>query len=50
MSQLESDYPGVKFVYMTGHLDGSGEVGNLNIRNEQIREYCREHKENRRNG
>ena len=43
MSQLESDYPGVNFVYMTGHLDGSGEVGNLNIRNEQIREYCREH-------
>ncbi len=43
MSQLESDYPSVKFVYMTGHLDGSGEVGNLNIRNEQIREYCREH-------
>jgi hypothetical protein len=42
MSQLESDYPDVKFVYMTGHLDGSGEGGNLNIRNEQIREYCRE--------
>ncbi len=40
MSQLESDYPGVKFVYMTGHLDGSGEDGNLNIRNEQIRNYC----------
>ena len=42
MSQLESDYPGVKFVYMTGHLDGSGEDGNLNSRNEQIRNYCRE--------
>ena len=42
MSQLESDYPSVKFVYMTGHLDGSGENGNLNIRNEQIRKYCRE--------
>ena len=40
MSQLELDYPNVKFVYMTGHLDGSGEEGNLNIRNEQIRKYC----------
>ncbi len=42
MTQLESEYPEVKFVYMTGHLDGSGEEGNLNIRNEQIRSYCRE--------
>jgi hypothetical protein len=23
MSSLEKDYPKVKFVYMTGHLDGS---------------------------
>lgn len=44
MNQLESDYPNVHFVYMTGHLDGSGEAGNLNIRNEQIRNYCRENK------
>ena len=29
MSNLESDFPGVKFIYMTGHLDGSGEDGNL---------------------
>lgn len=41
MTQLELDYPNVKFVYMTGHLDGSGAAGNLNIRNEQIRTYCR---------
>ena len=40
MSQLELDYPSVSFVYMTGHLDGSREVGNLNIRNEQIRTFC----------
>ncbi|MGA2093660.1 MAG: DNRLRE domain-containing protein [Sedimentisphaerales bacterium] len=40
MTQLESDYPGVKFVYMTGHLDGTGQAGNLNIRNQQIRDYC----------
>lgn len=43
MSQLERDFPGVKFVYMTGHLDGSGLNGNLHRRNEQIRDYCRRH-------
>jgi hypothetical protein len=42
MSELEALYPGIRFVYMTGHLDGSGESGNLNLRNEQIRAYCRE--------
>jgi hypothetical protein len=43
MEQLEKDYPAVKFVYMTGHLDGTGKEGNLNIRNEQIRGYCSSH-------
>ncbi len=43
MDGLESDYPGVTFVYMTGHLDGSGLTGNLHLRNEQIRTYCRDH-------
>ncbi|HHO77265.1 MAG TPA: hypothetical protein ENN05_12675 [Deltaproteobacteria bacterium] len=42
MSGLEHDYPDVYFVYMTGHLDGTGLDGNLYLRNEQIREYCRE--------
>ena len=41
MNQLETDYPDVKFVYMTGHLVGSGQQGNLNQRNEQIRAYAR---------
>jgi PKD repeat protein len=41
MNQLESDYPDVMFVYMTGHLDGSGLADNLNLRNEQIRTYVR---------
>jgi hypothetical protein len=41
MDQLEADYPDVRFVYMTGHLDGTGTTGNLHQRNEQIREYCR---------
>lgn len=40
MSGLEADFPNVTFVYMTGHLDGSGENGNLHIRNQQIRDYC----------
>jgi len=40
MNQLEIDYPNVTFVYMTGHLDGGDETGNLNLRNEQIRAYC----------
>lgn len=41
MSGLEKEFPNVRFVYMTGHLDGSGKEGNLNRRNEQIRDYCR---------
>ncbi|RLD61257.1 MAG: hypothetical protein DRJ01_08230 [Bacteroidetes bacterium] len=40
MNKLEEDYPLIKFVYMTGHLDGTGEEGNLHIRNEQIRNFC----------
>lgn len=40
MNGLEEDYFGVKFVYMTGHLDGTGETGNVNVRNQQIRDYC----------
>ena len=43
MNTLESEYPGVMFVYMTGHLDGTGVTGNLHIRNEQIRDFCRAH-------
>ncbi|MCF8358192.1 MAG: T9SS type A sorting domain-containing protein [Prolixibacteraceae bacterium] len=40
MTLLENTYPNVKFVYMTGHLDGTGLTGNLHLRNEQIRDYC----------
>jgi uncharacterized repeat protein (TIGR01451 family) len=42
MDGLERDYTNVTFVYMTGHLDGGGVEGNLNVRNEQIRQYCRD--------
>jgi hypothetical protein len=42
MTSLENDYPGVKFVYMTGHTDqnGYGLTSNLHVRNDQIRAYC----------
>jgi hypothetical protein len=43
MSQLELDYPDVHFVYMTGHLVGTGLEGNLHLRNQQIRDYCLAH-------
>ena len=42
-SDLEAEHPGVRFVYMTGHVDGSGPGGNLRQRNEQIRAWCQEH-------
>lgn len=41
MSELEKQFPNASFVYMTGHLDGSGKNGNLNQRNEQIRQFCK---------
>ncbi|MBN2002701.1 MAG: DUF11 domain-containing protein [Anaerolineae bacterium] len=40
MTALEEEYPGITFVYMTGHSDGSGEEGNLHLRNQQIRDYA----------
>lgn len=41
MNRLESEFPNVQFVYMTGHLDGSGPAGTVYLRNNQIRNYCR---------
>jgi hypothetical protein len=41
MTGLEKDFKNVKFVYMTGHLDGTGLTGNLHLRNEQIRNFCK---------
>lgn len=42
MNKLENEFPDVVFIYMTGHLDGTGENGNLNIRNNQIRQFCKQ--------
>lgn len=41
MDGLEKDYPDRVFVYMTGHLDGSGVDGNLHRMNQAIRAFCR---------
>ncbi len=40
MSELEAKFPNITFVYMTGHLDGTGTNGNLNQINTIIRNYC----------
>lgn len=42
MAELEREFPRVRFVYATGRLNGTGELGNLHRRNEQIREFCRD--------
>jgi len=39
MVQLEADYPGIKFVYMTGHLDHSDDANNK-AANQVIRNHC----------
>ncbi len=39
MTELEIDYPDVRFIYMTGHLD-IWAWANLKTRNQQIRDYC----------
>ena len=41
LAQFETEYPAMRFIYMTGHTDGSGETGTLNLRNNQVRDYCR---------
>ena len=39
MTQLEADYPGVTFVYMTGHVDIWDDADNK-AANQTIRDYC----------
>jgi hypothetical protein len=43
MEGLITDYPAVNFVFMTGHLDGGGAEGLLNLANEHIRNHCITH-------
>ena len=40
ITQLESEYPRVRFVYMTGHTDGENDV--LSRNNDLVRQYVRE--------
>lgn len=40
---LVTEYPDVKFVIMTGHLEGEGIDGNVNVANDSIRDYCANH-------
>lgn len=42
MQGLEEEFQNVKFVYMTGHLNGTGLAGNVHLRNEQIRKFCQD--------
>ncbi|MEZ5358242.1 MAG: T9SS type A sorting domain-containing protein [Candidatus Zixiibacteriota bacterium] len=39
-TELENQYPGVTFVYMTGHLNGTGEDDTIWRNNQMIRSYC----------
>ena len=39
MTQLEAEYPGVRFVYMTGHTDGTTGDSVLNRNNNMVRDY-----------
>ncbi len=43
MTQLESEYPDVRFVYMTGHTDGIPGDSVLNRNNNMVREYVISH-------
>ena len=40
MEGLIADYQDVHFVFMTGHLAGTGEFGQLNLANQHIRDHC----------
>jgi hypothetical protein len=39
MTQLEGEYPNVRFVYMTGHTDGTTSDSVLNRNNNMVRTY-----------
>jgi hypothetical protein len=42
LNQFENEFSGMRFIYMTGHLDGNGSNGTLHQNNERIRDYCRD--------
>jgi len=42
MQELENEYPDIDFIYMTGHMDGTGSSGRLHQMNELIRQYVQD--------
>ena len=42
LDAFESEFPTMRFIYMTGRLDGGGSEGVLHRNNEIIRTFCRE--------
>jgi hypothetical protein len=43
LSQLQQQYPGMRFIYMTGHTDGTGADGTLYRNNNLVRQYVQAH-------
>ena len=44
LNQLETQYPGMRFIYMTGHTDGtSGATSTLAANNNRVRQYVQQH-------
>jgi len=43
LRQLESEYPGLRFILLTGHTDGTTPPSPLHTNNDLIRQYARDH-------
>jgi len=43
MAQFESEYPGMRFIYYTGHTDGTAPGSTLWRHNEMVRQYVQQH-------
>lgn len=43
LNTLETEYPAMRFIYMTGHTDGTGTSGTLNTNNNLVRQYVSDH-------
>ncbi len=43
LNALDAAYPGMRFIYMTGHTDGSGPSGTLYQNNNLVRAYANAH-------
>lgn len=43
MSQFETQYPSIRFIYMTGHTDGTGPGDDLYRHNDMVRQHVQDH-------